>query len=364
MSIQVSFATPADDPAIRGLLRREPVGGRISISYERDPSFAIGCAATGENVTVLVARDPASETVVGVACRSEREVYVNAAAVHLGYIGQLRIDRRYRGRWLVSRGYRVLRDLHEQRPLPGYLAVVTTDNREAAGVLVEKPRKLFPSFHPIAEYSTLALQVRPSKLQTGVEAAKSHDIPALANFLATHGPRRQFFPVWTAERLLHLIHHLGLRYEDLQITRSNGTITGVMGMWDQSAFKQNVVRSYAGWLGRTLPLYNTAAPWFMRPRLPRPGEKIRSAYAAFVCVAQDDASTFRNLLTATLQRAAACGLNYLLVGLDERDPLLAIARGHPHILYPSRLYLAEWPEEFHLHAQLDDRPSYIEIATL
>ena len=57
MGIHVNLATPADDASIRGLLRREPVGGRIAISYERDPNFAIGCEATGENVTVLVARD-------------------------------------------------------------------------------------------------------------------------------------------------------------------------------------------------------------------------------------------------------------------------------------------------------------------
>src|SRR4051812_12157855 len=109
MQVEVNLATPADDANIRGLLRREPIQGRIAISYERDPDFSIGCEATGENFTVLVARDGESSAIVGVACRSEREVYVNSVPIRLGYLGQLRIDRRYRGRWLVSRGYALLR---------------------------------------------------------------------------------------------------------------------------------------------------------------------------------------------------------------------------------------------------------------
>lgn len=138
MGIHIGLATPADDAHIRGLLRREPVPGRIAISYEREPDFSRGCDATGENATVLVARDLDTGVMAGVACRSEREVYVNATPTRLGYLGQLRIDRRYRGRWLVSRGLSMLKQLHDRDPLPGYLAAVTVDNREAEGILVRK----------------------------------------------------------------------------------------------------------------------------------------------------------------------------------------------------------------------------------
>ena len=289
---------------------------------------------------------------------------MNSVPTRLGYLGQLRIDRRCRGRWLVSRGYSLLAQLHEANPLPAYLAAVTVDNREAAGVLIEKPRKLFPSFHSIAEYRTLALHVRSSKRIPQIETATHEDLPALIRFLQTEGQRRQLFPVWTAERLLRLVNGLGLRFEDIHIARRNGDITGVTGMWDQSAFKQNVVHSYSGWMKLAAPLYNAAAPLLMRSRLPPPGAQIRNAYAAFVCVAEDDSAVFSGLLGATLNRAAQCGLDYLLLGLDARDPLLRSAREHPHILYQSRLFLAEWPDGDHFHARLDNRPSYVEIATL
>jgi hypothetical protein len=284
--------------------------------------------------------------------------------MRLGYLGQLRIDRRYRGRWLVSRGYSQLKRLHDENPLPGYLAAVTAGNRVAAGILVEKPRRFFPAFHRVADYCTLALETRAATRAAGIASATHSDIPEIIRFLRSEGPRRQFFPVWTEERLMALTGPLGLRIGDVQIARRKGNITGLMAVWDQSAYKQNVVHSYSGWMRLAAPIYNAGAPWLQRPRLPKRGEKIRNGYAALVAITHDDEAVFRDLLRATLDRAATSGLDYLLLGLDARDPLLAGARESPHIRYESRLYLAAWDKGGHLHARLDSRPSYVEIATL
>lgn len=364
MGIHVALATPADDVHIRGLLRREPVPGPIAISYEREPEFSRGCDATGENATVLVARDIDTGVMAGIACRSEREVYVNGTPTRLGYLGQLRVDRRFRGRWLVSRGFSLLKELHDRDPLPGYLAAVTVDNREAEGILVRKGRRRFPAFHQVANYCTLALPVRRSSSWSSVTSATADDLPEIVRFLQTSGSRRQFFPVWTEARLISLTTRLGLCIEDIQIARQSGRIAGLIGLWDQSAYKQDVVRSYSGWMRLAVPFYNASAPWLRRPRLPKPGERIRSGYAVFICIEQAARSVFDDLVTATLHRAAARDLDYVLLGLDERDPLFSTARQRPHIPYRSRLFVAEWPEGDHLHAQLDRRPSYVEIATL
>jgi hypothetical protein len=365
MSVRIDIATPADDAGIRGLLRREPLPGRIAITYEREPQFSIGCEASGENTVVLVARDADSGAVAGVACRSEREVYVNGMPLRLGYLGQLRVDRRYRGRWLVARGFSLLKDLQSRAPLAGYLAAITSENHQVEAILVDKPRKLFPAFHAVGDYCTLALRAAKSPCPAaGVTSAEPSDIPEIVRFLRTEGLRRQFFPVWTEARLEVLIARLGLRVENIRIVRRDGSIRGVIGVWDQSAYKQNVVRSWSGWMKVAAPLYNAGAPWLGRARIPKAGETIRNGYAAFVCIADDNIAVFDRLLIAALHRAAECGLEYLLLGLDQRDPLLHAARKHAHIPYHSRVFLVEWPEGGHLYAQLDHRPTCVEIATL
>jgi hypothetical protein len=367
MQLRIEMATPADDSAIRGLCRRETMPGSITVSYEREPNFSLGCRVTGNDFQVLVAREEPSGEVIGVACRSTRTLFVNGRSERFGYLGQLRIDRRFRGRGLVSRGFSLLKQLHDRDPVPAYLVSIVDGNQEAEGVLVRKPRKSFPSFHPVADFSTLAISLGRAKPPLGprleISSASPGQESELARFLQDQGARRQFFSVWTEDTLLELAS-LGLRIEDLRVARRNGEIVGIAGLWDQSAYKQTVVQGYSGWAKAAAPIYNLSAPWIGRAPLPRPGAKLRSIYVAFVCVANDDLEVFDALLRELYNLAGSRGFEYLLIGLDARDPLLSVARKYAHVLYPSRLYLAEWPDGGHLHEQLEHRAAYVDIATL
>jgi hypothetical protein len=367
MTVRIDLATPADDLAIRGLCRREAVPGNITVSYEREPDFLLGCRVTGDDFQVVVARDQGDGELAGVACRSTREVFVNGLRQRIGYLGQLRIDQRFRGRWLVSRGFSMLKELHEQDPVPAYLVSIVGGNREAEEVLVRKARKSFPAFHRVAEFNTLAISIgrgkRPAHVGLEISAGSSEQTSEIAGFLQEQGAQRQFFPVWTEESIRKLTS-LGLRLEDLRVARHNGAIVGVAGLWDQSGYKQTVVHGYSGWLRAAAPIYNFSAPWMGRASLPRPGGKLRSVYAALVCVANDDAQIFASLLSELYNLARSRGFEYLLIGLDAKDLLLPIARKYTHVLYPSHLYLAEWPDGGHFHERLERRATYVDIATL
>ncbi|MDQ6802468.1 MAG: hypothetical protein M3041_16760 [Acidobacteriota bacterium] len=345
MELTVEFAAPSDDAGIRALMQRQAMPGRIRIAFAREPDFSRGCAVTGDEYQIVVAR--ARDEIVGVACRSVRNVFFNGRETRLGYLGQLRVDDRFRGRWLVSRGFALLGEIDRRDPLPAYLASIVEGNDEASGVLVRKPRRSFPDFREVARYCTLAIRTGRSARATQTIMAGSLDqVPEIVRFLRTEGSRRQLFPVWTESQLLHLD---GLRIEDIRIVRRDGAIAGVMGLWDQSAYKQSVVRGYSGWMR------------IARPFLPRVGEKIRSAYAALICVTDSD--IFADLLREIIHLAHLKSFDYLLIGLDARDPLLSIASAHRHYAYPSRLYLGSWSNGG-LHEQLDQRPAYVDIATL
>jgi len=366
MRVRIDLATAADDAAIRRLCRREAMPGRVSLSYEREPDFSLGCRVTGQNAQVVVARQEEGE-VVGVACRSTREMFINGMPERLGYLGQLRIDENYRGRWLVSRGFSLLRQVHEQDPVPAYLISVVAGNSEAEGVLIHKARRSFPAFHQVADFSSLAIALgrRKPSVHGDLEIcwATEDQAEEIVQFLLTHGSQRQFFPAWTADGLRQLTR-IGLHFEDIRVARRNGKIIGVAGLRDQSGYKQFVVRGYSGWMRATAPLYNLSAPWLGRPSLPRVGSKLRSVYAAFVCISDDEIQVFAALLRELYNRGCERGFDYVLLGLDSRDPFLPVARRYAHVFYPSRLYLAEWPDGGKLHERLDHRTTYVDIATL
>jgi hypothetical protein len=349
MTLAIALASPDDDAGVRELLRTQPMPGRVRLAFCREPDFSTGCAVTGEDPRILVARGDDGQ-VVGVACRSVRRVFLNGREQRIGYLGQLRVHARHRGRWLVSRGFAMLEAIHQADPLPAYLASIVDGNEEATGVLVRRPRRMFPAFHEVARYLTLAIRVR----RGARGQPRTRSAPALsevASFLGREGPRRQLNTAWSTHALERLSGY-GLRAEDIHVARVDGAIAGVMALWDQSAYKQSIIHGYSGWLRAAAPV------------LPRPGTKLRSAYVSLVCVAHDDVRVFESLLREIHEEAAARGFEYLLIGFDARDPLLAAARAYPHVVYPSRLYLATWPTGGPAHEPLDARPVYVDVATL
>jgi hypothetical protein len=373
MEVTVDFAVPADDAGIRSLMRREEMPGRIRMAFTREPDFSPGCAVTGDAYRVVVARRVADGEIVGVACRSVRHVFLNGREVRIGYLGQLRVDERFRGRWFITRGFALLRQIDRDDPVPAYLASIVDGNDEAAGVLVAKRRRSFPAFRAVADYRTLALRIgrsigRPRRRSDGAggsdESGAEEIAPAsvdqfgeVASFLRTQGARRHLASVWT-EEALRSMQGLGLRADDILVARRHGRIAGVMALWDQSAYKQSIVRGYSGWL-RALGLILPGVG------LPRVGAEVRSAYASLVCIDGDDPRLFRRLLCAIYDMARERRLAYLLIGLDARDPLLAVARAWPHVSYASRLYLGSWSAASHGELdELDGRLSYVDIATL
>jgi hypothetical protein len=364
---EIDFATSSDDAGIRSLLRRESIPGLIRFTFEREPDFWLGCKVTGEDCRVLVARDPCSRETVGMACRSTRNVFVNGTARRLGYLGQLRIDSRFRGQWLVARGFSKLKLLHEADPLPAYLASIVEGNREAMGVLVQRRRRGFPAFHAVADFRTVAILIGRTKPayrgDVTISAVRPNELASFVAFLNLHGPLRNFSPYWVVEDITCL-SDFGLNVEDLRVARRAGQMVGVAGLWDQSRYKQTVVQDYSGWLKLAAPLYNKSAKWIGRSKLPSPGERLHCAFASPFCIANNDLHVCNALLRDLYNLAKDRGLFSLLVGFDCKDPLLAAKRSYRHILYPSRIYLAEWPDGVSIHEQLDNRPIYVDIATL
>lgn len=370
MSPRIAQASRSDDAGLRRLLARNPIPGRIALTYERAPDYFHGCATMGPEWQVFVAKEAENDRQpIAVACRAVRRVFLNGREERLGYLGQMRVDHGHRGRFLVSRGMRVLREAHDRDPVPAYLASIIEDNRQATGLLVCRPRPHFPVFREVGQLVTLALTVssrgRPSRtVSADIRRAQVADLPEIIAFLRAEGARRQLFPAWTKADFDPSGTTPGFQVEDFLVARCGATIVGLMGYWDQSAFKQTVVQAYGGWLRRARPFYNAVAPLLSRPRLPAPGQALRHGYASFVCVADDDPKVFRALLDQLMLVAAERSRDYLLLGLEARDPLFAEARCLPHIAYPSRLYLASWLGGIHPADQLDARLLHVEIATL
>jgi hypothetical protein len=371
------LATPADDPAIRRLLANNPVPGRVTLTYERDPNYFLGCGVMGRFCQVIVARRQPTGQIAAVATRATRPLFINGRVEEVGYIGQLRVDRQFQGRWLVSGGFRYFHQLHADGRVSGYITTIIEGNTQAQGILVGRARSHFPVYRELDRLCTLAIILRRPRLPASLGSMRPGQTPSyhlsqgsavdvgdVVTFLQHYGAARQFFPAYVEADFCDSPTTLGFQVEDFILARRAGQLVGVMGLWDQSGYKQTVVRAYPDPLRRLRPFYNIWARLSGGPPLPPPGRPIHFAYASFICIAGDEPAIFRALLQRACALAAARGYAYLMVGLSERDPLLAVARHYSHIPYYSRLYTVCWKDEVNFHEKLDRRIPYVEIAAL
>jgi len=70
------------------------------------------------------------------------------------------------------------------------------------------------------------------------------------------------------------------------------------------------------------------------------------------------------LLTAALQHARRKGLDALLLGLTEADPLLSVSERMPHISYASDVYTVSWDGEEGFHERVGRGIPHLELSGL
>lgn len=358
------WATPDDDPDIRALIGSVAMPGAVAVRFAREPDYFLGTTIMGRPCDVLIARHQADGQLAGIACRAEHRAYLNGQEAQLGYIGQIRVAQPFRGRWLVHQGEKWFREAGPPDLL--YFGVIASENPRARQLLVGSRPPGGWHTRCLSGITTCAIILRRARAYhaPGVEVqpGSPETLGEIIAFLRRLGPRRQFYPAYTVEDFNGGTALRGLQPQHIMVARRGNSVVGVMAVWDQAAYKQDVVDAYGPALRRLRPVYDLIARLFGAHPLTPPGQAIRLAFASCICVADDDPAVMRALLSACANNAYQRGKAFLMLGLADSDPLLAVARRYLHITYHSDLFAisrSEAPVN-----QLDGRVPYIEIATL
>jgi hypothetical protein len=364
------LATPDDDLDLRHVLAATTMGGRISVTFRREPSWFAGAVVDGRSRQVVACRDLRTGRIIGFGCRSIRDVYLNGSPGVVGYLSGLRILPEHRNLGLLARGFAFFRELHRDDQVRFYLSTIAAGNELAQAVLTSG-RAGLPSYHPAGTYHTVAIPLprrRPTSPACGgasVRPCREADLPAVLDFLAAAGARRQFFPRLRPDDFLNAEGMMrGLSLGRLLLAERGGRLVGTLAGWDQHDDRQSVVRAYGGLLGRARPLYNLWAGIRGLPALPPPGGQLRYLMGAIPVVLDDDRVVFAALLAALGAAAAGGPWTHLLLGLHESDPLLQVARRRQAACYLTRLFLVCWPDGDQSRGALDGRAPYLEAGSL
>ncbi len=365
------LAKDDDDAELRRVLAATPMPGRVSVTFQREPSYFEAAVVDGTFRQTVSCREGERDQIIGFGSRSVREMSVNGTATPIGYLSMLRVLSEHRNMGLVARGYRYFRTLHGDGRTELYLTTIAEGNERAISMLASG-RAGLPSYHPAGMFHTVAIPIvkrsrraQPAGTSADVRPATNADLDALLEFLERVGPDRQFFPRYRASDFFDSEGAFrDLRPSDVLLAFRNGRLVGTLGGWDQHRFRQTVVDEYAGPLRWARPLHNCLARVRGRPELPRPGEAFRYMTAALPVVEADDRQVFAALLETLLASAVGSECDYLLLGLHEADALLPSVIRRGTASYLTRLYHVCWEDGETLRNQLDERPPYLELGCL
>jgi hypothetical protein len=363
--ILIEEATPEDDPELRRLLRDNPMAGEIRVSLEREPNAFLAASVEGQPHRTLVAR--ASDGIVGMGSRATWNAFINGEPCRLGYLSQLRVDRAHRGRKrLLKAGYDLLRSFRGSDEKLFDLTSIVADNEVARRLLGAGVPGL-PKYREIEEWSTLVIPTtsRSKRAARMIERGAPDLLGEIAACLERNRRRYQFAPRFSETDLRSPERSRGLEPKDFFLALVGSDVVGCVALWDQSGFKQVVVRGYAPRLARWRPWINRLAPLMETPRLPEPGQRLPHAYLSHLAVDGDDPEIFQALVEATYAEARARQYIYMVIGLAARHPWRSwLVRRFKPRTYSSVLYAVHWEDGAKAVESLDGRMPHVEVALL
>lgn len=329
----------SDDEAIVRVLDSTPVPGLATLTYTTRPSyFAAHDETSEEHVTLGAFMD---DTLVGFAGLSVQRRMVNGTPLRVGYLSGLRVLPAYRGRGIVSAGMPLLKRALDELAVPFCLASII-DGNGPMNTIAKKRKEGYPRFEPIGRITTKLLWPRTAHHPYTITPMSDRDRTEVRLFLEREGARKNLSPTRLRGSVL--------------IARHSGTIVGVIGLWDQTPFKQTIIEAYR------LPLLVRAFNlWHSRRgvRLPETGTTLRFRYVTNVSITDDDPDVLDALVSHAWSRDKERDL--LAIGLDQRDPLLKTLTRYRGMTYTSTLYHVSWK---HAHPLPRSGIMYPEVALL
>lgn len=370
-----SLATEEDERDLRHLLRETPVEGSFRVAFEREPHFFAAAPIQGKFHQVAVVKNGQSHRIIGMGTRSVAGAFINGEPCPLGYLGDLRLLPEYRRSTLATRGYRLLRDLHDDGKTALYYTVIFSDNVTALNTIAAG-RAGLPKYHDLGALHCPGINLlrRKKSAQFDGTIVRGNEVllPQIVECLNRNNCRKQFAPVHSlgdfalsSQRHRHDDERwVGFDLANFYVAMRDGQVIGVLGKWDLRTLKQSRVLGYAGHLRWIAPLLRLLAPLRMWPRLPRAGEVLPFFYASFIAIDNDDIDTFKGLLRKLYNDSVGTEFDYFLIAFHERDPLRRALADYKVTNFSARLFCVCFEKNESAFAALDGRCPYIELATL
>jgi len=347
------------------------MGVSICLSLEREPSFFIAANVEGSFQQTIIVKEKKFDKICALGNRSIRKVFLNGEVQPLGYLSTLRLNEKYRGRFVLQKSYRFLRELHKDNRTKFYLTSIFEENYRARKFLTSGAKGL-PRYEEYTRFLTFSIVLRRPKrrlklpVNLKIIQASSNEINEIVHVLQKYGKNQQFYPYWDSSNLFDPKQTPNLHPEDFLLAIEKDNIIGCLAIWNQCSFKQILIRNYSNFYKYTRWLINTAAFLTGKPSLPPINTSISYCYISHIAIANNDPNIFSCLLNSAYILARKKKIEHIMVGLPEGHPFIPVIKNsYRYWTIPSIIYLVSWAEDgINPFEMIDQRIPGIEVATL
>ena len=347
-NIQFGLMANEDNDGVLALIRSMPVQGEFETVFTKEPDYMKAMLNTADSVQPVIGKYNDKIKVLGT--RSVKKAYINGQVDNLGYLSDLKISPEVKKMRALSEGFSFMKTLMTDGRANLHIATIIDDNRAGKAVLTWKSKSSevadFHDFGLLHTYFILPVFPKIFRSKYKIIRAKEEILDDIVEFLNEEGKKKQFFPVYTKEYFLNLPN---FRCEDFYVALSDKKIIGVMAKWEQTPFKQVVIKRYNGKWKYIKCLTGKL--------LPKESEPIKQFYLSFIAVKNHHSDIFEALFNTIYNDNR--DYKYFSVILHEKDNLNLSMKKYLSIKYDSRLYIVGGG-----YSTLNDEIPYLELAGL
>lgn len=335
----IAPAQPQDGEEVNRVFKSQSFEGGIAVSFLREPDPISSFLREGDELVMMTLRDTRrgkeQGQIIGIGCCVIRLGILHGRPCRFGYLTGLKLLPQYRGQiLLIPAIYQELRRLTADKT-DLYYTTILSENTEAQKML-EKKRRIMPEYCYRGEYHTYFIRTgagffrnRSRKKDYIVEPCTKEEAQF---FYRSKSMKANFSWAEALQNDLTRAAFYGL-YERLG-RGGKGQLLAVGYTLDQRDYKQYVVHHYSGpyRMISKLPMGISGYPDF-----PKPGETAPCAAAGLFCSTEEGALEQAGFLWQEMRRLST-EYGFLIIGVHERDPLIAAFQKEKKIDYKSRFY--------------------------
>ena len=348
-----SLMTKSDNKEVLDLINSTSVKGDIEVSFAKEPDYFKALKVCADDAQSIIGRVNDKIEILG--SRSVKKVYINGSKETLGYLSDLKISKNAKKIHALSEGFKIMKSLMDDGRAKLHIATIIDDNKQGKAALTwANKNPNIPNFYDLGIMNTyFILPLLPKFISKQIKIIRGSIelLDDIVQFLNNEGKKKQFFPVYTKEYFLNLPN---FNIEDFYIAIQKDKIIGVMAKWEQTPFKQVIIKKY-----------NNKWRWIKKLTgnfLPEENKPIKQFYLSFIVIKNDDNKIFETLLNKIYNNNR--NYKYFSLILHNKDNLNHSLKNYFSIKYKSRLYITEYMEDNKIKDLIDNRVPYLELAGL